>query len=394
MRARSPARLIASLPGTPRLWVMLGIASAMLLVYLPATMLALVLIFSISRAVNRIEKGTQAVERGEEPPTSDMYHFFRTADTSGPRPEELPRLLHQASTVTRFDELAESAARTALALLKSDSHEQAVEVLDALVREAERPDRTRFFRESALQALRRAGTADTLHRLLDRLDYAGPDRERILRFFVFLGADALLSLEGLLYRSPDPELRTAVFRTLVSVEGLTDRLIARQTELYAGPEPFIEKWRKAMAYLTEDLESGYQKVWFELQALAWNRPELQDRLARVQALCREVAEVALALVDRLPLTGYHAWHATRADLLRRLGRSGEAKQEYDAAIAATQNAYGGEPAVLEQGMIAVDTRRIDVSSSEIRTRVRAGLPVRGFVTDAVADFIIAERLYR
>ena len=55
---------------------------------------------------------------------------------------------------------------------------------------------------------------------------------------------------------------------------------------------------------------------------------------------------------------------------------------------------GGEPAVLEQGMIAVDTRRIDVSSSEIRTRVRAGLPVRGFVTDAVADFIIAERLYR
>ena len=101
---------------------------------------------------------------------------------------------------------------------------------DALVREAERPDRTRFFRESALQALRRAGTADTLHRLLDRLDYAGPDRERILRFFVFLGADALLSLEGLLYRSPDPELRTAVFRTLVSVEGLTDRLIAHAVQ--------------------------------------------------------------------------------------------------------------------------------------------------------------------
>ncbi|GAB1692548.1 RNA polymerase sigma factor [Krasilnikovia sp. M28-CT-15] len=48
-------------------------------------------------------------------------------------------------------------------------------------------------------------------------------------------------------------------------------------------------------------------------------------------------DVALALVDRLPLTGYHAWHATRADLLRRLGRSAEAKQAYNAAIAATQN---------------------------------------------------------
>ena len=49
------------------------------------------------------------------------------------------------------------------------------------------------------------------------------------------------------------------------------------------------------------------------------------------------AEVALTLVDRLPLTGYHAWHATRADLLRKLGRSDEAKEAYDAAIAATQN---------------------------------------------------------
>ena len=34
---------------------------------------------------------------------------------------------------------------------------------------------------------------------------------------------------------------------------------------------------------------------------------------------------------------YHAWHATRADLLRRLGRSAEARAAYDAAIAATDN---------------------------------------------------------
>jgi len=47
--------------------------------------------------------------------------------------------------------------------------------------------------------------------------------------------------------------------------------------------------------------------------------------------------VGLAEVDRLELTGYHAWYATRADLLRRLGRSAEARAEYDAAIAATDN---------------------------------------------------------
>ena len=64
----------------------------------------------------------------------------------------------------------------------------------------------------------------------------------------------------------------------------------------------------------------------------------------VVALNRAVAvaeldgpDVALAIVDGLALSGYHAWHVTRADLLRRLGRSDEARAEYDAAIAATQN---------------------------------------------------------
>ena len=76
---------------------------------------------------------------------------------------------------------------------------------------------------------------------------------------------------------------------------------------------------------------------------------LYDQLIRLDpspivALNRAVAvleldgpEVALALVDRLPLTGYHAWHVARADMLRRLGRTSEAKESYDAAIAATQN---------------------------------------------------------
>ncbi|AGZ41299.1 RNA polymerase sigma factor [Actinoplanes friuliensis] len=45
-------------------------------------------------------------------------------------------------------------------------------------------------------------------------------------------------------------------------------------------------------------------------------------------------EVALADVDRLgdKLDGYHAFHATRADLLRRLGRSGQSRAAYDRAI--------------------------------------------------------------
>jgi len=54
----------------------------------------------------------------------------------------------------------------------------------------------------------------------------------------------------------------------------------------------------------------------------------------------EVAGPAAALesVDELALDGYHLFHATRADLLRRLGRTAQAAAAYDAAIALTENA--------------------------------------------------------
>ena len=43
---------------------------------------------------------------------------------------------------------------------------------------------------------------------------------------------------------------------------------------------------------------------------------------------------------------------------------------------------------------AIDTRRVDVSSTEIRARVAAGKPIRGFVSEPVAAYIEGRRLYR
>jgi len=45
-------------------------------------------------------------------------------------------------------------------------------------------------------------------------------------------------------------------------------------------------------------------------------------------------------------------------------------------------------------MLRLATRRIELSSTEIRERVKAGRPIHGFVTDAVAAFIDATGLYR
>jgi nicotinate-nucleotide adenylyltransferase len=43
---------------------------------------------------------------------------------------------------------------------------------------------------------------------------------------------------------------------------------------------------------------------------------------------------------------------------------------------------------------AIDTRRVDVSSTEIRARIAAGKSIRGFVPEPVAAYIEGRRLYR
>ena len=70
------------------------------------------------------------------------------------------------------------------------------------------------------------------------------------------------------------------------LERFTDRLSERQREMYEADVPFLEKWRTAMQWLEQDVEAGYPKVWWELQAMAWNHPEMRERLERVDAIWR------------------------------------------------------------------------------------------------------------
>ena len=74
--------------------------------------------------------------------------------------------------------------------------------------------------------------------------------------------------------------------------------------------------------------------------LVWLDPSPVVVLNRAIAVSElDGPEVALALVERLgeALRGYHAFHATRADLLRRLGRTASACAAYDQAIALAGN---------------------------------------------------------
>jgi RNA polymerase sigma-70 factor (ECF subfamily) len=93
-----------------------------------------------------------------------------------------------------------------------------------------------------------------------------------------------------------------------------------------------------------DAASARETDWSQIVAL-YDRlirldPSPIVRLNRAIAVAeRDGPDVALAEIDRLgePLDGYHAYHAARADLLRRVGRSDESRTAYDRAITLAGN---------------------------------------------------------
>jgi RNA polymerase sigma-70 factor (ECF subfamily) len=108
-------------------------------------------------------------------------------------------------------------------------------------------------------------------------------------------------------------------------------------------QPGVYQIQAAIGAVHSDAPSAATTDWPQIV-------ELYDQLlirdpSPVVALNRAVAvaEVsgpgpALALVEALDLGRYHLFHAIRADLLRRLGRSAEAATAYETAIALTDNA--------------------------------------------------------
>lgn len=111
-----------------------------------------------------------------------------------------------------------------------------------------------------------------------------------------------------------------------------------------GPPPGRYQLLAAIGAVHTAAPSARETDWSQVVAL-YDRLVLIDpspivRLNRAVALAElDGADVGLAEVDRLAvaLDGYHALHATRAELLRRLGRGGEARASYDRAIGLATN---------------------------------------------------------
>jgi nicotinate-nucleotide adenylyltransferase len=86
--------------------------------------------------------------------------------------------------------------------------------------------------------------------------------------------------------------------------------------------------------------------------------------------------------------------ATLAVLTRRADGADGVEAQHEAADRRGSAVTNALDEALARRSTLVPTRRIDVSSTEIRDRVRAGRSIHGFVTDAVAEYIGSHALYR
>ena len=165
---------------------------------------------------------------------------------------------------------------------------------------------------------------------------------------------------------PDEAEVTGLLALMLLIEARRPARVSAHGELVTLDQQDRGAWDRALveeghALVRERLASGEQPGRYQVLAAInavhtdaadprdtdWSQVvALYDQLSRLDpspivVLNRAIAvaeldgpHVALAQVDAVAeaLAGYHALHATRADLLRRLGRSGEARTAYDRAL--------------------------------------------------------------
>lgn len=121
---------------------------------------------------------------------------------------------------------------------------------------------------------------------------------------------------------------------------------------------------------------------FSLDTMELDRGGLSFTVETLEALAGRHPDAKLVL-----LTGTDSWAS--------FDRWRDPKRILELAEVAVI-ARAGEQAAAIGGYTpaTVSARRVDVSSTEIRDRVRRGLPVTGFVSDAVREYIAEAGLYR
>jgi nicotinate-nucleotide adenylyltransferase len=187
-----------------------------------------------------------------------------------------------------------------------------------------------------------------------------------------------------------------------AIEHLTlDRLVfvpASVQPLKAGRETASAGHRLAMVRLMVGADARLQSdsVEVDREGLSYTVDTLREFARRFPSADRYF------LVGADVLASFAQWRdpqtvldlATLAVLTRRADSDSDAISEATQLEQQRMSARGSLLDGLAQRSTFVPTRRVDISSTEIRDRVRSGRSIHGFVTDAVGEYISAHGLYR
>jgi nicotinate-nucleotide adenylyltransferase len=161
--------------------------------------------------------------------------------------------------------------------------------------------------------------------------------------------------------------------TLVFVPAATQPFKVH-TPPVASPQDRLEMVRLAVAgaddYSVDDTEIDRKGLSFTVDTL--------EQLSRKN----QGAELFLLLGEDT-LAGVDQWRSP-----------GRIRELATLAVMRRSGPEGSPVMPIAAGAIAVSTRRVDVSSTEIRERLRAGRSIKGFVPESVERFIEARGLYR
>jgi len=176
-----------------------------------------------------------------------------------------------------------------------------------------------------------------LGRLLVELMPDEPEAQGLLALMLLTESrrPARTRADGSIVRLPDQD-RALWGRGLIDEgQGIVRACLRRN-------QPGTYQIQAAIAAVHSDAASAGDTDWAQVLALYDQLHAITP--TQVVALNRAIAlaevagpAAALAAVDALDLEGYHLFHAVRADLLARLGRQGEARAAYGAAIPRTEN---------------------------------------------------------
>jgi nicotinate-nucleotide adenylyltransferase len=142
----------------------------------------------------------------------------------------------------------------------------------------------------------------------------------------------------------------------------------------ASPQDRFEMVRLAVAdapgYTVDDTEIGRKGLSFTVDTL--------EQLSK-----RNPGAELFLLLGEDALAGVEKWR-----------NPGRIRELATLAVMRRSGPDGSLAAPIAPGVTTVSARRVDVSSTEIRERLRAGKSIKGFVPESVERFIAARGLYR